>query len=85
MLFIICKILSYILLLISVKDENEERSPKALSSNKSVDIQISNAVDDEIIIIDLTSNKETKNEEALITGEEKEPQSLLISFDSPFN
>ena len=54
-----------------------------MSSNKSVDIQISNAVDDEIIIIDLTSNKETKNEEALITGEEKEPQSLLISFDSP--
>ena len=59
--------------------------PKALLNTESIDIQISNNVDEEPIIIDLTSSQKSNEEEALITGEETDQQPQqpqLITFGS---
>ena len=70
------------LVFFSVQDDTEDRAPKALITD-SIDILISNDVDEEPIIIDLTSNLQTiSEEEALVTGEEAD-QPQLITFGAP--
>ena len=66
-----------------VQAETEDREPKALLNTGSIDIQISNDVDEEPIIIDLTSNQKENNDEDLITGEEADQQPQLITFGAP--
>ena len=66
-----------------VQAETEDREPKALLNTGSIDIQISNDVDEEPIIIDLTSNQQKNNDEDLITGEEADQQPQLITFGAP--
>ena len=71
------------LLLILAIAETEEREPKALLNTESIDIQISNDIDEEPIVIDLTSNQQKNNDEGLITGEEADQRPQRITFGAP--
>ena len=63
--------------------ETEEREPKALLNTESIDIQISNDIDEAPIVIDLTSNQQKSNDEVLITGEEADQRPQRITFGAP--
>lgn len=78
-----CQAVVKFLLLILAIAETEEREPKALLNTESIDIQISNDIDEEPIVIDLTSNQQKSNAEGLITGEEADQRAQRITFGAP--